>query len=180
MPTNRSHAESRLLAAAIGIFVAASSAAYILVDLAGVNWPRYYPVLRVFSVVPIEGEVSMGFYGRFAVALAAGVLITAIFLLVSPILRALHLLRTGYVGIFAATSTWMATAIIVVEEWHVWGLEKRGLDNAEAINPELQLFGWGLAVFLVGMLLTVAAVRRVASLNPPPGSNQNEKPSTST
>lgn len=159
--------DTRTLSAAAGIFVAASSAAYILVDLASVNLPRYYPVLHVFSVEPIKDQVAMGFYGRFIAALVAGVAVTALFLLLSPMLRGLKLVHVGYTTVFAATCAWLAIAVIVVEEWHEWGLVKRSLDTSAAVNGELLLAIIGLGVFLGGLLLTAAAVRRVAVLNPP-------------
>lgn len=158
---------SRVLAATVGVFVAASSAAYVLVDLAGVNLPRYYPVLHVFSVEPIKDQIAMGFYSRCAAAFIAGLAVAAIYLLLSPLLRILHLVRTSQVTVVVSTVVWFAIATVVTQQWHEWGLVKRGLDTTTAVNGELVLFIVVLVGFCLGVVLTAGAVRRVAALNPP-------------
>lgn len=161
--------ETRLLAATVGVFVATACAAYLLVEVAGVNVPLYYPTLQTFSVLPIAGQTGVAIYGQFAAALGMGLLAAAGFLLLSPVLRALHMLRVGFITVLAYTTTWLTVSLLVVKTWHDWGIERRGLETIAGINAELRLFFVGVAIFLLGVLITAAAVRRIATLNPPGG-----------
>ncbi|MFH0830797.1 MAG: hypothetical protein V1895_01935 [Parcubacteria group bacterium] len=134
---------SQLFSSAIAIFVTAASALYILIDLAGVNTPRYYPTL----------------YGRLLYVLVGALAITIVHVILRPIFRQVKLIKTAYLTVFATVTTWFAAAIIIVKKWHE-------LNNTPLVNDELYLWIVGAIVFFGGVLLTAAATKRIESLNP--------------
>ena len=149
-----------LISQKLAVFLSSTSFCYMALDLAGVNLPRYYPVLRQFSVTPIKDQISMGFYGRVVYALAAGLAITLLFWIFSALFNRLGLLRHAFLyGVMTAT-VWFAAALIVVKEWHEWGLEKRELTGGGTINPEFGLFLLAVLIVGIGGMLTAAALRR--------------------
>jgi len=146
------------------VFVISATVSYVLAGLASLNLPRYYPQLHSWSTVAMDGEIAMGLFGRFAWALVVGLVVALLYLLFS---RGISQLRKKVPAIFWASATAVTlsfgSAVIVVEEWHKWGLEKRGLEQGGLFNAELGLFLVGLAVFILGIGLLMLAWRRVAS-----------------
>jgi hypothetical protein len=149
-----------LLSKILAVFLTSSVFIYVALGVATVNLPRYYPALHKFSVTPIADQVSMGFYGRVVFALIGGILITLLFAIYIQILNRLGMFKPSFsYGIMLAT-VWFGAAIIVFEEWHVWGIEKRELAGGGILNAEFGLLMIGVLIMGVGVLLTAGALRR--------------------
>jgi len=157
--------ESSLFNISAAFFVISSSFSYIALGLAGVNVPRYYPELRVISIEPLADQISMGFYGKFIMALIVGIILTIGFAVFYPLLKKLELASLALTNKLMAGVVWFSVSLIVMEEWHKWGIEKRGLDAPTLFNTEMGLFLLGLLVFLLGILFTAAGISRVKTLN---------------
>jgi|GEM_PF-6506512 len=159
---------SALFTSSIAIFVTAAAVCYIIVALAGVNVPRYYPTLRSFSFDDLAAQqsalISMRLYGRILFTLAGATVVTIGHLVLRPLFGRVKLIKTGYLTVFATVSIWFAASIIVVEEWHAWGIEKAEVQVSGIVNDALYLAGIGVLVFFGGILLTAFAVKRVAAI----------------
>ncbi|KKK60348.1 hypothetical protein LCGC14_3025270 [marine sediment metagenome] len=127
------------------------SAIFILVfsNLAGVNLPRYYPILHQWSVLPLEGP-SMGFFGTVGFVLSLAIPMTVIFYFLEPVLQV-------YMEIRFKTFKSLSTAFIifgilfyVAKEWKKWGIDKMGLGVGGFLNSEFTFF-----LLLLGMFLTL-------------------------
>jgi len=151
----------------VQVFLISASVAYVLIPMAGVNVAKYYPVLHVFSTAPLEGEISMGFYGRVFVALIFGIVISFLHAGLSPFMRKLGLIKSSSFTSRANAVVAFALAIIVVEEWHKWGIEKRGLDGTDFYNIEFALLLLGVFIFVGTTALVHAAVERVKYVTRP-------------
>ena len=135
-PRQKTNSRSKLFTISVIIFVSVSSLAYALMNLAGVNWPRYYPNLRDIALESIPGEIDMGFDGRFMVALLYGLIGVSIYLIISPIAQRFNLIKTSHAMLMMTTAFWSSLAMFVIEEWHDWGVVKRGLETAGLFNNE--------------------------------------------
>ncbi len=156
--------ESNLFTLANLVFVFSAAISYIALGLAHVNLPRYYPALRQVSIAPIKDAVAMGFYGRFFAAIIAALIITVAFLIFYPLLKKLDLTHLALTNKLMIAAVWFAASIIVIEEWHEWGIEKRGLDTTNFFNSEFGLFLLGLLVFFGGIFLTALGIARVKKI----------------
>ena len=154
-----------MFASALAIFVTGSAAAYVLVSVAGVNVPRYYPTLREFSYEIVPEAISMSLYGRMLYAFGAGLAVVIVHLILRPILAHIKLVKLRHLTVLAYTTVWFAISWIIVEEWHKWGIQKRGLDTTLPVNDEFYLAIIGLITFFGGVLLTAAGVKRVANVS---------------
>ncbi len=155
----------------LAVFLSATSFCYIAIDLAGVNVPRYYPLLREFSIEPIADQISMGFYGRVVVALVAGIILTGLHSIFLPLFNRLGMLRHPFAYGLTTATIWFSATIIVLEEWHNWGIVKRKLEGGGMFNAEFGLFLLGIVGLVAGILLTAAALRRSVVLSSPKKSN---------
>lgn len=152
---------ARLFTLANPVFVFSAIVSYIILGLAHVNLPRYYPGLRQISIEPIKDAVAMGFYGRFFTALIMALILTGLFLIFYPLLKKLDLTRAGLINKLMIGAFWFGAAVIVVEEWHEWGIEKRALDTTNFFNSELGLFLLALLIFFGGVVLTALGFARI-------------------
>src|SRR3972149_9487293 len=87
---------SRIFTVSVIIFVAASSLAYALTNVAAINVPRYYPLLKIFSVELLEGQVAMAHFGRLATAFLFGLIALIIYWSIIPLIRRFDLLHTSH------------------------------------------------------------------------------------
>lgn len=165
-PTETSSKKNRdYMSQTLAVFMSATTFCYVAIDLAGVNVPRYYPLLRDYSTVPIADQISMGFYGRVAVALAAGIILTVLHSIFLPLFRRLGLIRHPFGYGLMVTTVWFSAVVIILEEWHNWGIVKQKLDTGGLFNTEFGLFMMGALVLVIGILLTAGALRRAVILS---------------
>jgi len=170
LPKKHEHKRARrkgsaLFSSSLAIFLAGSAASYMLVAVAGVNVPRYYPTLREFSYEVVPDVLSMSLYGRMLYALIGGLAVTIVHILLRPLLAQVKLVKLRYLTVLAYSVVWLTISWIIVEAWHDWGIQERGLDTTLPINDELYLAVIGLVTLFAGVLLTSAAVKRMAALS---------------
>ena len=158
------HYSSRIFTVSIIIFVATSSIAYALMNFAEINVPHYYPMLRIFSVDLLEGQVAMAHFGRLATALLFGLIGLIIYWVIVPLIRRFDLLHTSHAMVMMSTAIWLSVAIIIIEEWHTWGIAERGLDSPVFFNREFLLLFFGLLLFFFGLLFNSGFEHRVGRL----------------
>lgn len=129
-------------------FLSVGAFSYVFSGLAGLNLPKYYPELRVWSIKTLEGQ-SMGFYGKVAFVFIFSIILAKMFYLLYPLLeKHLNASRNYLIG-FASSTLITGILFFVVEEWHSWGIAKRKLDNGLFSNVELWLFLVVAALFII-------------------------------
>jgi hypothetical protein len=163
-PHKDKHYSSRVFTVSVIIFVAASSISYALMNFASINVPHYYPALRIFSTELIEGQVAMAHFGRLATAFLFGLIALIIYWTLVPIIRRFDLLHTSHAMVMMSTALWLSIAIIVIEEWHTWGIAERDLDGPTLFNREFFLLFFGLLLFFFGLLFNSGFEHRIARL----------------
>lgn len=134
--------------AALNFFLILSIFILVFGNLVGIKLPRYYPLLRQWSIIPQEGP-SMGFYGAVGFSLLVALPLAVIFYWLSPFLqRSLEIrfktfknLSTGFIL--------LGLLYFVVKEGQKWGIEKMGLQGQTFLGPELWLFALVLLLFLL-------------------------------
>lgn len=130
----------------VGIF------SYILSGLVDLNLPKYYPMLRRFSVTTLEGP-AMAFYAKIALTIVIAALLGKIFYLIFPLIEKYFDNSKNYLVGFTQATMLFGIFFFIAEEWHKWGIEKRKLDNGLFFNVEfwfyLILIGLFLGLFFV-------------------------------
>jgi hypothetical protein len=162
LPHKDKHYSSRVFTVSIIIFVAASSLSYALLNFASINFPHYYPMLRVFTTDLIEGQVAMAHFGRLATAFLFGFIGLIIYWTIQPLIRRFDLLHTSHAMVMMSTTLWLSVAIIIIEEWLNWGIAERNLDTPTLFNREFFLLFSGLLLFFFGLLFNSGFEHRVA------------------
>jgi hypothetical protein len=155
---------SKLFTLSTIIFVSVSSLSYALMNIAGVNWPRYYPSLGETLSVTVPGQVDMGFDGRFLVSLLYGCIGIVIYLLISPIAQRFHLIKTSHAMLMMTTAFWSSLAIFILEEWHAWGIEVAGQESPGLFNNEFLLLFGSLLVLFFGILFNAGFEHRMTHI----------------
>lgn len=155
---------SRLFTVSIMLFVSVGSLAYALVDIAGVNAPRYYPLLRTFSNQIIEDEIAMGHYGRFLSAIILGAIAVLIYLPISSLIKRFDLLHTAHVVVVMTTALWTSIALIILQEWHHWSNVDQGFDGGSFFDGEFLLLFVTLNILFFGILFNAGFEHRLTKL----------------
>jgi hypothetical protein len=161
--THRPHTNLLVTTVLVGLVTVCVS--FVGVNVAGLNVWRYYPELRVFQTQAIEGQVSMGFYGRVLVALGIAAIAMLVYLVFYKALYFFRLARIAYLSILAFGAIWIAASLIVWEEWHKWGIEARDSADSGFFNAEFVLFVVGMLIFLVGVFLSASGAQRVVHIS---------------
>jgi len=156
--------DSRLFTVSLMLFVSVGSLGYALTDLAGVNAPRYYPLLKIFSNQNLPDEIAMGHYGRLLTAVILGAIGVLIYLLISPVAHRFDLLHSHHVVVVMTTSVWMAVALIIIQEWHQWSIVERNLENGRFFDTEFWLLFGALNVLFFGLLFNAGFEHRITKL----------------
>lgn len=133
--------------AALNLFLISSIFILVFSNLIGINLAKYYPLLREWSIKPLEGP-SMGFFGAVGFAILLAFPLSLIFYFLAPYLQ-------KYLEIRFKTFKNLSTAFIVfgifyfvAKEWKKWGIEKIGLADGGFFNAEFWFF-----IILLGMFL---------------------------
>ena len=119
---------------------------YVFSGLAGLNMPVYYPVLRQWSIIPIEKAVGMAYYGKLFFALVLG----AAFAFLGSLVKRRFTNEEELIGITKGTVI-LGLFFYLAEEWHKWGIEKMKFDTKNFLNYEFWYF-LALTVLFVSIL----------------------------
>lgn len=141
---------------ALMFFLAISSFSYVFSGITELNLPKYYPVLREWSMATLEG-VGMSFYAKVAVSLAASLVLSVVFYVIFPLLSKFVGNTSGHVLGFAQGVIVISLFFFIGEEWHKWGIEKRKLDNGLFFNKELGFYIILLILFM-GLFAALAVL----------------------
>jgi hypothetical protein len=107
-------------------FLIVATFVYIFSGILGLNLPKYYPELGVFSVEKLTGP-SMGYYGKMGFTLLLSLPLSVLFyLFLSRSRRTLGFNLDLWRGL-AVGSLLFGVMFFVAEEWHKWGITKPGL-----------------------------------------------------
>ena len=140
---------------AVCYFLIISSFVYVFAGLAGVNLPRYYPELGVWSITKLTGP-SMGYYAKVGFTFLLVLPLTLIFYLLLPFIsRRLHLDSSFVRGLTVASLLW-GMFFFIIEEWHKWAAD---------LFDETLTFFFFLILFLI-LLKFVFKLERAPSSNP--------------
>lgn len=134
---------------ALNFFLILSIIILIFSNLVGVKLPRYYPLLKEWSVTSLESP-SMGFFGAVGFSILLALPLTILFYWLLPY-------KQRYLEIRFKTFKNLSTAFIifgilyfVAKEWKKWGIEKMGLKSDSFFGPEFWLF---IVVFILFLIL---------------------------
>ncbi len=140
----------------ICFFVIVSVFIYVFSGILGVNVLKYHPVENKWLSYGIEGSPSMGYYGKIAFSLPLAIILSIGFYFVfsnrridAKCMKGASILSVLY-GMF----------FFIGEEWHAWGIAKRGLDSKVFFNFELVSYLIVLGLFLVVLYLSVLVDRK--------------------
>src|SRR3989344_4802996 len=137
-------------------------AIFILVfsNLIGINLPKYYPLLYVWSILPLKGP-SMGFFSAVGFSVSLALPLSLIFYLAAPYLQ-------KYLEIRFKTFKNLSTAFVIVgifyfiaKEWKEWGIEKTGLADSRFFNAEMLFFLIILGLFLIFFALLLILEKKI-------------------
>ena len=133
---------------ALNFFLILSILILVFGNLIGLKLPKYYPVLRQWSILPKEGP-AMGFYGLVAFSIIIALPLAILFYLFLPY-------KQKYLEIRFKTFKNLSTGFLlfgilyfVAKEWKKWGIEKMGLKSEGFFGPEFWLFLFILILFLI-------------------------------
>mgnify|MGYP005864160131 CR=1 FL=1 len=145
---------------ALNFFLILSVFILVFANLAKLHLPRYYPLLRQWSIVPLEGP-SMGYYGALGFALLLSLPLAILFYWLLPY-------KQKYLEIRFKTFKNLSTAFLlfgifyfVAKEWQKWGIEKMGLKSASFFGPELWLFLTLLFLFLFLLKILLVLEKKI-------------------
>lgn len=134
----------------IGVF------SYVFSGLIELNLPKYYPMLRRFSIATLEGP-AMAFYAKIALTVIIAVVLGKIFYLVFPLIEKYFGNSKNYLIGFTQATMLFGIFFFIAEEWHKWGIEKTKLDDGSFFNIEfwfyLILIGLFIGLFFVLWLI---------------------------
>lgn len=117
----------------IGVF------SYVFSGLIELNLPKYYPMLRRFSIATLEGP-AMAFYAKIALTIIITVVLSKIFYLVFPLIEKYFNNSKDYLIGFTQAAILFGVFFFIAEEGHKWGIEKGKLDNGLFFNIELWIY----------------------------------------
>ncbi len=125
--------------AALNFFLILSIFILIFSNLIGLNLPKYYPLLRKWSILPLEGP-AMGYFGAVGFSILLALPFSILFYFVLPY-------KQRYLEIRFKTFKNLSTAFIllgifyfIVEEYKSWGIEKIKLRSEGFLGVEFWLF----------------------------------------
>ncbi len=146
--------------AALNFFLILSTSILVFSNLIGVNLPRYYPSLRQWSILPLEGP-SMGFFGAVGFTLLLAFPITVIFYFLEPVLQKYLEIRFKTFKSLSTASLVFGILYFVAKEWRKWGIEKMGLSGGGFFNSELTFFIITLGLFLILLSLLLILEKKI-------------------
>jgi len=134
--------------AALNFFLILAIFVLVFSHLIGLSLPKYYPLLRQWSIKPLEGA-GMGFFGAVGFSILLALPISILFYWFLPY-------KQRYLEIRFKTFKNLSTAFIlfgilyfVAKEWKKWGIEKMGLKSESFFDAEFWLFVAVLVLFLI-------------------------------
>lgn len=146
--------------AALNFFLMLSIFILIFSNLIGLHLPKYYPLLKRWSILPIEG-LSMGFFGAVGFSILLALPLSLLFYWVLPY-------KQKYLEIRFKTFKSLSTAFLlfgilyfVAKEWGKWGIEKTGLKSAEFFGAEFWLFVTILILFLILLKILLILEKKI-------------------
>ena len=145
---------------ALNLFLILTIFILVFGNLIGINLPKYYPVIREWSIGPLEGP-SMGFFGAVGFAVLLALPLALIFYFFAPNLQ-------KYLEIRFKTFKNLSTAFFifgifyfVVKEWREWGIDKMGLADNGFLNAEMIFLTVVLGLFLIFLSLSLILEKKI-------------------
>lgn len=133
---------------ALNFFLIAAIFILVFSDLIGLNLPKYYPLARIWSVLPLE-EPSMGYFGAVGFSIILALPLSFLFYALAPY-------RQKYLEIRFKTFKNLSTGFLllgilyfIAKEWQKWGIEKMGLKTKIFFGTEFWFFLFVLILFLI-------------------------------
>ena len=147
-PEHNQLTKSCRLFSSLNFFLILAIFILIFSDLIGLNLPKYYPLLRAWSVSPLRGP-SMGYFSAVAFSIILALPLSILFYLILPY-------KQKYLEIRFKTFKNQSTGFLILgilnfiaKEWQKWGIEKMGLKSQNFPGAELRLFIVVIFLFLI-------------------------------
>lgn len=137
-------------------------AIFILVfsHLSGVNLPKYYPLLREWSIKPLEGP-AMGYFGIVGFSILLALPASILFYLTLPYKQKYLEIRFKTFKNLSTASILFGIFYFVAKEWGKWGIEKMGLKSEGFFGAEFWLFITILILFLVLLKILLVLEKKI-------------------
>jgi len=146
--------------AALNFFLILTIFILVFSNLIGLNLPKYYPLLREWSIAPLEGP-SMGFFSAVGFSILLALPLSILIYWFLPY-------KQKFLEIRFKTFKNLSTAFIlfgifyfVAKEWKKWGIEKMGLKSDSFFGPEFWLFIIVLVLFLILLKILLILEKKI-------------------
>lgn len=139
----------------VGYFLIVATFIYVFSGVFGLNLPRYYPELGVWSLEKLAGP-SMGYYGKVGFTFLLALPLSLVFYLFLPLITKTKKPNPVFWRGATVASLLFGMMFFAAEEWYRWGIEKQHQ------NLELLSFSLVLVLFLLLLKLVLWVENRAA------------------
>lgn len=134
--------------AALNFFLILAIFILVFSNLVGLNLPKYYPLLRQWSISPLEGP-SMGYFGAVGFSILLALPLAILFYWLLPFTQKYSEIRFKTFKNLSTAFILFGILFFVAKEWKKWGIEKMGLKSETFFGSEFWLFVIVLILFLL-------------------------------
>lgn len=132
----------------------------VFAKLSGLNLPKYYPLLREWSITPLPGP-AMGYFGAVGFSLLVALPLAILFYWFLPFIQRYQEIRYKTFKNLTTAFLLFGLLFFVAEEYKSWGIEKMGLKSESFFSPEFWLFLILLFLFLILLKILLVLEKKI-------------------
>lgn len=148
------------LFASLNFFLVLAIFILVFSNLIGLNLPKYYPLLRQWSILSLEGP-SMSYFGAVGFSILLALPLSILFYLALPYLQKYQEIRFKTFKTLSTASVLFGISYFVAKEWKKWGIEKMGLKSEKLFGTEFWFFILVLILFLLLLRILLILEKKI-------------------